>query len=55
MLVLNNSELKYPTRSNEILDHAELKPAHLKVGESTLFGFRLEFEIVSTSAIADQE
>lgn len=55
MLVLSNCELKCPTISNEILDRAELKPAHLKVSESTLFGFRLEFEIISSLAIVYQQ
>lgn len=41
MLVLNNSELKYPNTSNEIFDHGELKIAHSKVFESTLYGFKL--------------
>lgn len=45
MLVLNNSELKYPNTSNEIFDHGELKIAHSKGIESTLYGFKYSLKL----------
>lgn len=55
MLVLNNSELKYPNISNEMFENGELKIAHLQVLLSILFGIKLYLEIIFTLDIVCQK